>query len=141
MAVKFARFNLLVVLLQLAAFLFVQAELPISQAVAMRPLMPAGGCAPRQCCCSADSQKHGTCCCSSKGAQTKSGCLLRASRCGENGPTSDTVIVVKFQIVLPMLTVVLSHDVTLKPVLPDAVGTSMRPTEPPDPPPRLLIPA
>src|ERR1017187_9999179 len=45
-------------------------------------------------------QKHGACCCCTKGAQAKTGCSLRPSHCGENEPSSDTVIVVKFQVVL-----------------------------------------
>jgi len=134
MGVRYPRFNCVVVLLLLAAFLLVQADLPISQAVAIRP--PAAG----QCCCSLEMQKHGTCCCCSKGAQPKSGCSLRASHCGENEPSSDTVIVVKFQVVLPVLTVALLDDVTEKPALPAVIGASARPTEPLVPPPRLLIP-
>ncbi len=86
-------------------------------------------------------QKHGTCCCCSKGTQPKSGCSLRASHCGGNEPNSDTVITVKFQVVLPVLTVVLLDDVTQKPLLLAAIPAGARPTEPPVPPPRLLVPA
>jgi len=86
-------------------------------------------------------QKHGACCCCSKGTQAKTGCSLRASHCGGNEPSSDTVIVVKFQVVLPVLTVALLDDAAQKPALPATISTSARPTEPPVPPPRLLIPA
>jgi hypothetical protein len=133
--VKHSRFNCGVVLLLLAAFLLVQADLPISQAVAIRP--PAA----HQCGCSLEMQAHGACCCCSMGLRPKSGCSLRASRCGENGSNSDTVIVVKFHIVLPVLAVVFLHDVVRKTALPSAIDASMRSTEPPVPPPRLLIPA
>ena len=86
-------------------------------------------------------QKHGACCCCSKGAQPKSGCSLRASHCGENGTNGDTVIVVKFQVVLPVLTVALLDDLTKKPASPTPIIGSAHSTEPPVPPPRLLIPA
>ncbi len=86
-------------------------------------------------------QEHGACCCCSKGAQPKSGCSLRASHCGENEPSNDTVIVVKFQVVLPVLAVVLVHDVAWKPLLATTLGAGARSTEPPVPPPRLLVPA
>ena len=141
MVVKFSRFNRVVASVLLAAFLLVQADLSVSQAVAIRPPVPAGECAARQCCCSLEMQEHGACCCCSKGAQPKSGCSLRASHCGENGPSSDTVIVVKFQVVLPVLAAALLHDVVRKPALPVAIGASARPTEPPVPPPRLLVAA
>ena len=75
------------------------------------------------------------------GDANESGCSLRASRCGGNEPNSDTVITVKFQVVLPVLTVALLDDVTEKPVLPSVISASARPTEPPVPPPRFLIPA
>jgi hypothetical protein len=133
--VKDARFDPVVVPVLLAAFLLVQADLPISQAVAIRPSTA------QQCCCSLEKQKRGTCCCCSKGAQPKSGCLLRASHCGENGPSNATVIVAKFQVVLPALTIALLDDVTQKPSLLAAIAASARPTEPPVPPPRLFIPA
>lgn len=132
---KYSRFNFAIVLVLLAAFLLVQADLPISQAVATRPVTA------RQCCCSLEMQKHGACCCCLMGTQTKSGCSLRSSHCGENGPTSDTVIVVKFQVVLPMLTVTRLHDVAQTPALTATTDASARPTEPPVPPPRLFIPA
>lgn len=135
MGVKYSRFNCVVVLVLLAAFLLVQADLPISQTAFIRPTTA------RQCCCSLEMQKHGTCCCCSMGIQSKSGCSLRASHCGENEPSSDTIIVVKFQFVLPILTVALLHDVTWGTALPATVGASVRSTEPPVPPPRLLIPA
>jgi hypothetical protein len=133
--VKYSRFNGAVILFLLAAFLLVQADLPISQAIAVRPT------AAHPCCCSLEMQAHGACCCCSKGAQPKSGCSLRASPCGETGPNSDTVLVVKFQIVLPVLTVALLSDVTQKPALPAVIDANARSTEPPVPPPRLLIPA
>lgn len=75
------------------------------------------------------------------GAQAKAACSLRASHCGENGPSTDTILVVKFQVVLPVLTVVLSHDRVRKPALPVVIGVVTRTTEPPVPPPRLLLPA
>jgi hypothetical protein len=133
--VKHARFNLAVVLVLLAAFLLVQADLPISQAVTIRPPVA------QQCCCSLEMQKRAACCCCSMGTQTKSGCSLRTSSCGENGSTGDTIIVVKFQIVLPVLTVALLQDVTQTPTLSAVTDATARPTEPPVPPPRLLIPA
>ena len=140
MGVKTGRFNFIVIVLLLAAFLLVQADLPLSQAAALRPPVPAGECATHRCCCSHEMQKNGACCCS-MGTQTKSGCSLRASRCGGDEPNNDTVITVKFQVVLPVLTVALLDDVTEKPVLPVVISASARPTEPPVPPPRLLIPA
>src|ERR1041384_152975 len=100
---RIARAKRIVVFLQLCAFLLVQADFPISQAAAIRPAVTAGKCAPRQCCCSLERRDHGTCCCSSKPPQAKSFFALRASPCGENGPDSGTVIVVKFQVVLPVL--------------------------------------
>ena len=135
MGVKYSWFNCAVVLLLLAAFLLVQADLPISQTAFIRA--PAA----QQCCCSMEMQKHGACCCCSKGMQSKSGCSLRASHCGENGPSNDTVIVVKFQIVLPVLAVASLDYVARKPVLPATIGASARSTEPPVPPPRLFVPA
>lgn len=51
------------------------------------------------------------------------------------------VIVVKFQVVLPVLPVALLPGVAWKPVLPAVTRASARLTEPPVPPPRLLIPA
>jgi hypothetical protein len=119
----------------LAAFLLVQADLPISQTAFIRP--PAA----RQCCCSPEVQARGACCCCSKGTQPKAGCSLRAFPCGENGPNNDTIIVVKFQVVLPVLTVALLPDVARKPAPSAAIGAGARPTEPPVPPPRLLVPA
>jgi hypothetical protein len=135
MGVKYSRFNCGVVLVLLAAFLLVQADLPILQAAFIRPT------AARQCCCSREMQEHGACCCCSSGAQSKSGCSLRTSRCGENVPSNDTVIVVKFQVVLPVLTVASLDDASEKPVSPTAIGASARLTEPPVPPPRLLVSA
>ena len=129
---KHSRFDIVVVLVLLAAFLLVQADLPISQAALIRP-------AAQQCCCSAEIQKHGACCCCSKPAQSKSGCSLRASHCGENEPSSDTVIVVKFQVVLPVLAVALLDDIARKPALPAVIDASARSAEPPVPPPRLLV--
>ena len=131
---KRARFNLVVVLVLLAAFLLVQADLPISQAVAIR------ASATHSCCCSLEMQTHGACCCS-QGMQSKSGCSLRASPCGETAPSDDTIIVVKFQVVLPVLTIALLPDVARKPARLAAIGASTRPAEPPVPPPRFLIPA
>ena len=133
--VRCSRFNGVVVLLLLTAFLLVQADLPISQATVLRP--SAAG----QCCCSLEKKERGACCCCSRGAQPKSGCLLRASHCGEDQPTSDTTITVKFQVVLPVPTVALLHNVVRKPLLAAAIGRGARPIEPPVPPPRLLIPA
>jgi len=43
--------------------------------------------------------------------------------------------------VLPVLTVMLLPDVERKPAMPAAIGICARLTEPPVPPPRLLIPA
>jgi hypothetical protein len=133
--VKHTRFNFAVVLVLLAAFLLVQANLPISQAAFIRPT------AARQCCCSLEMQKQGACCCCSMGTKAKSGCSLRASRCGENEPSGDTVIAVKFQIVLPVLAIVWLQDGAHKPTLPAVVDASARSTKPPVPPPRLLLPA
>jgi hypothetical protein len=135
MVVRYPRFNCVVVLVLLTAFLLVQADLPISQAAAIRPL------AAHQCCCSLEMQRHSACCCCSMGALPKSGCSLRAPRCGENEPSSDAVIVAKFRVILPVVIVALLDDVTAKSVLPAVIGASARPAEPPVPPPRLLIPA
>jgi hypothetical protein len=48
-------------------------------------------------------------------------------------------IVVKFQVVLPALTVVSAHEFARKPILQHIIDTPVRSTEPPDPPPRLLV--
>jgi hypothetical protein len=132
--VKHTRFNFAVVLVLLTAFLLVQADLPVSQAAFIQPS------AARQCCCSPEKRKHGTCCCCSMGGQAKSGCSLRASRCGESEPSNDTVITVKFQIVLPMLAVALLHDIAEKPAPPAAIDAVARSIKPSVPPPRLLLP-
>jgi len=133
--VKHSRFNIVVVLVLLAAFLLVQADLPISQAAFIRA--PAA----QQCCCSMEMQKHGACCCCSMGAQSKSGCSVRASHCGENEPSGDTVIVIKFQFVLPVLTAAPLREVAQNLVPLAAINVSALSIEPPVPPPRLLAPA
>jgi hypothetical protein len=138
MAVRIDRANLFVVLLQLAAFLPVQTDFPISQAVAIRAPVVAGACFAR-CCCPPDKQERGTCCCSSKGAHTKRGDLLRASRCREDGRTSDAPIVVKFQVTVPVLAAVQEWDVAFETTPKAVISASVRLIEPPDPPPRFLV--
>ena len=140
MAVKFARVNLFVVLLQLAAFLIVPADLPFSQTAAVRPPGTPGVC-PVRCCCPPEKHARGTCCCFSEDAHTKSGCSMRASHCGEDGRASDAPIVVKFEVTVPMLTIIPGQDLTRKPILLRIIDAFARFTEPPDPPPRLLVPA
>jgi hypothetical protein len=103
-AVRFARLNIFVACLQLATFLLVQTDVPISQTRETAAAMTGDRCM-MHCCCALEKQAQGTCCCSSKRTTAKSGCLLRSSRCGEDGRTSDAPIVVKFQVVLPVLTV------------------------------------
>jgi len=137
-AVRIVRLNVFVAVVQLAAFLLVQADLPISQAAPVRPPITASGCGVR-CCCSPEKRAQGICCCSSKSAHTISGYVLCASHCGGDGQASTAPIVVKFQVVLPVLTVVFGDDLTRKPMLPDVIDTPVRSTEPPDPPPRLLV--
>jgi|SRR5579862_5412886 len=140
LAVKFARLNLVVVLALLAAFLFVQADLPVSWAKELGAVMTGDGCM-MQCCCAPEKRSQGTCCCFSKRSQEKPGCLLRGSRCGEDGHTSDMPIVVKFQVALPMLASASVRDLVQKPVLLAVVDPNIRDTEPPVPPPRFLVPA
>ena len=67
--------------------------------------------------------------------------MYGARNCGETAPSDDTIIVVKFQVVLPVLTIALLPDVARKPARLAAIGASTRPAEPPVPPPRFLIPA
>ncbi|HUJ72084.1 MAG TPA: hypothetical protein VLZ30_07555 [Verrucomicrobiae bacterium] len=135
---RIARLNILVAVLQLAAFLLVQADLPISQAVVVRPPISGSGCGVR-CCCPPENRMRGACCCSSKSAHARSNYALCASGCSGDGRTSTAPIVVKFQVVLPILTIVFGDDLTRKPILLHILDTPVRSTEPPDPPPRLLV--
>ena len=138
--VKFVRFNLLVVVLQLAAFLVVQADFPTSQAIALRPPAMAGSCV-EHCCCPMEKHEQGRCCCHSKGTPAKPGRFLRALCCGEDVPNGEAPVVVKFQVALPVLTAVRMHDSALTPVFAALIDAPTQAAEPPDPPPRLLIPA
>jgi hypothetical protein len=137
---KFARLNLVVVLMLLAAFLFVQADLPISQARETGMTMTGDKCM-MQCCCAPEKHAQGTCCCSSKRSEQKSGCLLRSSHCGDDGQGSGMPIVVRFQVTLPVLRFAGACGFVQKPILSFIAEPNTRDTEPPVPPPRLLVPA
>jgi len=137
-AVKFARLNLVAVLVQLATFLIVQADFPISQARETDAAMTGDRCM-MQCCCAPEKHAQGTCCCSFKQSQQKSGCSLRNSRCGEDGQSSDMPIV--FQVTLPTLKSAGARDLMQKPILLTISDPNIRETEPPVPPPRFLVPA
>ena len=141
MTLKSARLNWLVVCVLLAAFLFVQADFPISQAAAVRLPLSSDACAVHQCCCSREMHEHATCCCFSKKTPTKTGDLLRVIHCGHNGQSRETVIGVRFEITLPLVPAVPADQSLLTLVIPTGESVNARSVEPPVPPPRFLLPA
>jgi hypothetical protein len=127
-----------VVCLLLASFLIVQADLPVLRAAAERAGVIGATCASHECCCSTESHRMGECCCESE-KEPASGVAWRAPSCLDRQLPGDAPIVVKFQVVLPILATVQSW-------LPDRVVVFLssdrlapRIAEPPDPPPKPAL--
>ena len=127
-------FRALVVLSLLASFLLVQAELPVARAVAERAAATGERCAPHRCCCSPEARRAGKCCCASRKARAGYG--FHAAGCAESQPEGDATVVVKFQVVLPLVAASFNEQFTLESIFSSSLDAAVQSTEPPDPPPR-----
>jgi hypothetical protein len=139
MAVRFDRLNGFIVLL-LAAFLLVQAELPFFPVAAVQ----SRACASHQCCCSLEMKAHGTCCCAKRSSSTmpdKSGCSIRGAPCGENEPQRSAQVTVRFEVILPLLAILSPDQLKVQSITPILTVAAISPTEPLVPPPRFLVSA
>ena len=131
-------FKALIVLVLLASFLLVQADLPLAQAAAERAVVAGEKCVPHRCCCSREKRESGTCCCTSA-ARTSAGDVFRAAGCAGAQPPGDTPVVVKFQVTLPWLRPECIPQAASESIISSSANALARFIEPPDPPPRIPV--
>ena len=129
-------FKEVMISLLLASFLIVQADLPVARAAGEQAPAAGESCAVHHCCCSPEARRAGKCCCAARKASAGYG--FHAG-CVGHQPQGDMPIVVKFQVVLPLVVGPATQDPRGLVLAAAPAFPAPRDSEPPDPPPKLLV--